>query len=283
MKTILFPTDFSENANHAFRFAKMIVKAKNTKLILLHTYDLPLVAPVNDFTSRGQTMSIIDNDLRVAAYEQMKIHTNELDLKYDDYEVLVKEGSTVGEISYCCKKNNIDLIVMGTKGTTNSRDFLMGSVTAKVITKVKIPVLAVPESAKIQPFKKIVFAVDLMYNSTEQIKKAIKFCELNSCSLTFLHIEIGSEKEGVELKELKEIIGNNTKLELQLTLTSAETVQKGISSYLEENKTDLLILSNHTKSFFEKLFHKSVSKEMLLHGSVPLLIFSDEIHPMVFF
>jgi hypothetical protein len=67
MKTILFPTDFSENANHAFRFIKMMGKTKGVKLILLHSYNLPLVAPVNNFTSRARTMNLIDNDLKDAA------------------------------------------------------------------------------------------------------------------------------------------------------------------------------------------------------------------------
>lgn len=43
------------------------------------------------------------------------------------------------------------------------------------------------------------------------------------------------------------------------------------------------VLSNHTKTFFEKLFHKSDSKQMILHSKVPILIFSKAIYRILFY
>ena len=283
MNTILFPTDFSENSNHAFRFAKMMAGAKKAKLILLYTYNLPLVAPMNTFTNREQTLSLIDNDLREAAHIRMKAYTKELDLMSDDYTVLIREGNTVDIVVDCCKEEKVDLIVMGTKGRTNNRDFLIGSITAKLIEKVNIPLLAIPESATIHPFKKIVFATDFINDSSSEIQKVIDFAKLNDSSLTFLHVKTDSEKGEKGLGELQKTIERNSQQDLGLEIIHANNIEKGVDCYLKENETNLLVLSNHTKSFFEKLFHKSISKEMILHSKIPLLIFSKEIHPIVFF
>jgi nucleotide-binding universal stress UspA family protein len=43
MKKILFPTDFSEVANNAFIHALEFAKLVNGELILLHTFDLPII------------------------------------------------------------------------------------------------------------------------------------------------------------------------------------------------------------------------------------------------
>lgn len=282
MKTILFPTDFSKNADHAFRYAKMMARAKNAKLVLMYVYNLPLVAPANAFTTREQTLTIIDKDLRNAAHEHMKRYTKELELTDEPHEVFITEGNTLDHISSFCIKEDVDLVIMGTKGETNNRDFLMGSLTAKLIEKINTPILAIPESALILPFKKIVFATDLIYNSTDEIQKTIDFAKMYNSSLTFLHIETDVTKRE-EMNDLQKIIEQDKDQLLELKVVQDTTVTHGIDSYLKENEPDLLILSNHTKSFFEKLFHKSVSKKMVLHSKTPLLVFSKEIHPMVFF
>lgn len=284
MNTILFPTDFSKNALHAFQYAKMMARTREAKLVLIYTYKLPLAAPVNAFTSREQTLNIIDKDLREAAYARMSTYTKELDLMNGNYSVIIKEGNTINQLVDCCKTEKADLIVMGTKGRSNNREFLMGSITTSLIEKVNTPILAVPESASIQAFKKIVFATDLIHNSIAEIKKAINFAKLNNSSLTFLHVSNDASKVKNELDELEKILAeNNSHENLSLEVVNENRIEKGLDNYLKKNETHLLLLSNHTKSFFEKLFHRSVSKEMVLHSKIPLLIFSKEIHSVVFF
>ena len=46
MKTILVPTDFSNNANNALKYANEFAKAINNKIVLLHVY-IPLVGKYN--------------------------------------------------------------------------------------------------------------------------------------------------------------------------------------------------------------------------------------------
>tara|TARA_R110000868_G_scaffold332840_2_gene593794 strand:+ start:396 stop:1247 length:852 start_codon:yes stop_codon:yes gene_type:complete len=283
MNSILFPTDYSKNAKHAFQFAKMMAKAQQAKLILLYAYELPIVAPSSAFTSREQTMTAIDHDLRNAAHQHMKLYTDELDITQEKYAVLIEEGNTAKVISNCCSQYDINLVVMGTKGKTNNRDFIIGSITEKLIKKTQIPVLAIPELAEMRPFKKVVFATDLLYNSSQELKRVIDFAKLNNSSLTFLHIQTNAKNENNELNNLKEIIAQNKEHDLTFKTIGSDTIVHGIESQLKESQTDLLILSNHTKSLFEKLFHRSISKQILLHSKVPLLILSKEVHPVVFF
>ena len=58
------------------------------------------------------------------------------------------------------KDKNIYLIIMGTKGASGIKAVSMGSNTDNVITKVKYPVLAVPENAEYHRPKEIAFPTD---------------------------------------------------------------------------------------------------------------------------
>lgn len=283
MNTVLFPTDFSENATHAFQFAKMIAKTKGSEIKLLYSYSLPLTAPINAFTSREQTLNSIEQDIRNAALEYMKIYTDELAAEENHYEVLLEEGNATNVIAAYCEIMPIDLVVMGTKGQTNNRDFLIGSTTSRVMEKINTPLLAVPMASAIKPFEKIVFATNLKYSTTDEAIKAIQFSRLNKSSLTFLHVKTHTKNEENELSELKGVIHQNSDIDLHLKIIPADTITHGLDRFLKEHKSDLLILCNHTKSLFERLFHRSISKQMILHSNIPLLIFSKKIRPMVFF
>lgn len=121
MNTILFPTDFSKNAQHAFQYAKVMAKVKKAKFILLYAYDLPIIAPTSAFTTRGQTLPLIDQDLRDATLQQMRQYINELDLLEENYTILIKEGNATSVIEEYCLNKDVDLIVMGNKGESDDR------------------------------------------------------------------------------------------------------------------------------------------------------------------
>ena len=44
MKTILFPTDFSNNAIHASEYAGMVANRMNAKVVLLNVYTVPTIS-----------------------------------------------------------------------------------------------------------------------------------------------------------------------------------------------------------------------------------------------
>jgi nucleotide-binding universal stress UspA family protein len=53
----------------------------------------------------------------------------------------------VSKIDNAAKDSNVDYVVMGTKGSTNSSNQEMGSITAAIIYRLECPVLAISEGA----------------------------------------------------------------------------------------------------------------------------------------
>lgn len=60
-----------------------------------------------------------------------------------DKEILMHSSSIPEEIIDYAKKNNVDLIVVGTMGMTGVAKFLLGSVASNVVAHAQCPVLAV--------------------------------------------------------------------------------------------------------------------------------------------
>jgi nucleotide-binding universal stress UspA family protein len=58
-------------------------------------------------------------------------------------EPVILEGNPANEIVNFAKKNEIELIVMGTLGKTGIQHFLLGSVAENVVRHSKVPVLVV--------------------------------------------------------------------------------------------------------------------------------------------
>ena len=136
IKTILHPTDFSENSRYAFEMACSLANDNQARLIVLH-----VIFPV----WTAATPASVKEHLPWPKPSESKVNV--------DYQVV--EGDTVDEILRSATTIGCDLIVMGTHGRTGLERLLTGSVTEQVLRKAACPVLAVrtplPETLSAKP------------------------------------------------------------------------------------------------------------------------------------
>jgi nucleotide-binding universal stress UspA family protein len=283
MNSILFPTDFSQNANNAFLYAKKLAQQKSKKLNLLHIYEVPLMAPANAFITREATSQLARTNMRKVSQEKFDQLIDNHDLKVYPHRCFLREGNVVDEILKLTKNEEVDLIVMGTKGKTDSREFLMGSVTADIIRKSFCPVLAIPEVTIYKPIQRIVYATDLRYDETQMFRHIVGFAKQYNSTVIFLHINDDGFKEEIHEESLQNFIDNSDYGKLAYMKIMTKDIASGISDYIDSNNIDLLAMTTHTKSLYQRLFHRSITKQMVLHTQIPLLAFSKEVHPKVFF
>jgi len=143
-KKVLFCTDFSENADYAFNFAYGIAKRDESLLYVLH------VIPHNPHQAFAEKY-IKKEDLE----KIQKSIGEDLDNKYREhyvkkignkikFEIVTKSGREDNEILKFAKRENIDIIVMGTHGRTGIEHVFFGSVAEKVIRRSPFPVFIIP-------------------------------------------------------------------------------------------------------------------------------------------
>ena len=149
-KKVLFCTDFSDNADHAFEYAYGVAKRDEGLLYMLHVIpDNPHQACADRFLGAEAAEKIqgaIQEDLDT---NYRKRYVSKL-AEGVSFEIVTKSGREDGEILEFAKKEQVDIIVMGTHGRTGMEHVFFGSVAEKVIRHSPIPVLVIPSGEKRQ-------------------------------------------------------------------------------------------------------------------------------------
>ena len=139
---ILFPTDFSEPAEQAQRYALSLADRFGAELHLLHVV-APLPAVMPD-SAGAWTLPDADVDLHVDAARKRLARTLGDECGAEQRAVLsVKVGLVVDEVVRYAHEHEIDLIVVGTHGHTGLSRLLLGSVAEKLVRLAECPVLTV--------------------------------------------------------------------------------------------------------------------------------------------
>ena len=146
--TILFPTDFSKTADRAFEYVKKLKEAGAKKVILAHVIEgseLEAIEEVKLDLGKFSENSIESIETHLIKKSETKFKNYEEALKLLGFETktYVKIGKPPKEILEIASKENVDVIVIGEKGVSELREFLMGGVAGKVLQQSKVPVLLV--------------------------------------------------------------------------------------------------------------------------------------------
>lgn len=164
MRKIIIPTDFSDNAWNAIKYALELFKYEKGEVYFLHAFEDEIYKEADDQPT--DDFSEISENIR-----KRTTHTLEKLLKqvYEvwpnprhTYHPVASQHNIVDAIDILTDTINADIIIMGTKGTTDSKSAILGSNALKVMRYVAAPVLAIPDGFEyIQP-KQIVFATNYL-------------------------------------------------------------------------------------------------------------------------
>ena len=140
---ILHPTDFSEQANHALRYACGLCAQYGAELHLLHVVPEPALLDAGGVLD-GFTSAQAWTDA-LAEHAEQKLLTMPDPVWAEGKTVIrsVSQGATFVEIVRYARDQAIALIVIGTHGRTGLSHMLLGSVAERVVRKAPCPVLTV--------------------------------------------------------------------------------------------------------------------------------------------
>lgn len=133
---ILFPTDFSENADHAFTVVEKLVADHSVPVTLMHVQDRARLAP--HLSDRLTEFDEIDRKRLETLRERL------LSIGAPDVDVLVGLGSPFAEIVNVVRERGIELVVMGSQGRGFVGEIFLGSVSHRVTRHAPAPVLLIP-------------------------------------------------------------------------------------------------------------------------------------------
>ncbi len=133
---VLHATDFSDNAERAFRYVEEFAKIGCKKVTLMHVQDISRIRP--HLEHKLQEFNEIDR----ARLERMASRLREVGV--EEIDLQIPYGAPAKEIVEYVRKTCPSLVVMGVHGRGFIADIFAGSVAHNVVRLSHSPVLLVP-------------------------------------------------------------------------------------------------------------------------------------------
>jgi len=279
IKKILAPTDFSPASNNALQYAVGLAAETNAKLFVFHAYRIPEVTdaayPIGGMYPDGMVDS---NDIKKEVNEEMNgVIETILKDKNVNYESIISAGFAEENILSAIEKNEIDLVVMGTRGA-NALQEIFGSTTSHIISHTHVPVLVIPKSARFEKIDNIVLASD--YKKTykpDTYNMLLNMADLFHASIDVLHVRPENEKMSTEELDAGDGLDRILKKTQHAFHFQAEKedVNDAIEKFLKQHKKSMLAMVPRKHSLIDRLIHGSKTQHMIFHTEKPLLVMKE--------
>ena len=280
MKRILLPTDFSDNAYNAVRYALNLFKEQECTFYLLHTYTPAIYQADYILHSPGQIgLGDIYQESSITQLDALKTKI-EREFNNPKHTFLIHSAFNllVDELLETVTNENADMIIMGTQGATGAKEIIIGSHTVHVIKKATCPIIAVPSNFDYETPKEILFPTDYEIDYSEaQLHQLLDIAKNHISRIAVMHVSTG-----YELTEVQQ--GNKAKLDKMLIKIAHlfhelpdQTVIDGINSFQMEKRMNLLVMIQNKHTFLERLFIEPVIKKLGFHVNIPFMVIPHKV------
>lgn len=208
--------------------------------------------------------------------EMIKLHP---DNPKHRFHTICTFNSLIEAVRNVIAKKDIDIIVMGTKGTNSSKAKIFGTNTVTLMEKIKeCPVIAVPEGYSYSVPKEIVFPTDYKSDyKKKELHYLIEIAKLHDSKINIVHIDKNkdgklSRKQEANKQLLQDIL-NGTDYEIHFL--PAVNVSDGINVFIESKDCDIIAFLNRKHLFFGSILSNPMVKEIGYDPKIPILELND--------
>lgn len=281
MKQIIVPTDFSESAEHATAYAVEVARKLGANLVFYHTYNFPDADPMKPVYSRSGNLiqpHELADEYEQAVEQKLNVMCEEIQLQTDQTvrcNNFSTAGLTIDQALESMEDLSQSMVIMGTKGYSDRDDFMMGSNAARMVERSPIPVMVIPEGARYKLITRIVFASGLLEKDITPLTTIMPLVKAYDAHVAFVHLDPApNEDEEAALQGYREIVQDHIDHDrMSFHLLKENSVIEGLEHAVVELNADMLVMHTMRKTgWLTNIFHKSLSKEMVFHTKLPLLV-----------
>jgi nucleotide-binding universal stress UspA family protein len=289
-KRIVVPTDFSETAQTAVDLGAELAVYYNAMLDLVNAVDATVYAYA------GYPFASLTKELLTSAEEalqQVKLPEAASGVTVNRYIV---SGNPAAEVVAHAKRNDGDLIVIGTHGHGAVARFILGSVADRVLHEATCPVIVTKQpkgeikhpAQKARPITRVLFPTDFSETATKALNRAVALTQDMDAELFVLHVvddslvttHVQHERE-IILKELRRHALDEMKKQLPAELLenfdTIGAVKRGdpgkeIAAYAETHGCDLIVMGSHGRTGVQRVLLGSVADKVVRQAKCPVFI-----------
>lgn len=272
MKKILVPTDFSPLASYALDAALQLAQKTNAEVILLHVVEVPGAS----FSITGQAQDPSEFDL----YTMKLISKTKADLadilnKHVGKKVKLTSSLHVGnayhEIASVITDQQVDLVIMGSKGAEGWEEALVGSNAEKVVRRSECPVLVIKREFDMDKTMTMVFAAEFN-DESRAILKVKELQKILGANLHLLKVNTPANfvADHVRKQVMKKFALQHELENCTLNVYNEKNEEDGILHFAEEIDADLITLGTHGRTGIYHLLNGSIAEDVVNHSKRPV-------------
>ena len=267
MKKILVPCDFSDPAIQAFKFASEISSINKGEVFLLNIIEVPTL---HNSMAQAYEMDFLKEfkEKAVKNFEKMKARWGGT----AKVQLLVEHGSIVGTINKLIEAKGVDLIVMGTHGSSGFREFAIGSNTEKIVRSSKVPVIAVKLAQKIASIKDIIFPIQLGLDQKDLVMSVKALQGFLKAKLHILHVNtpVNFTRDIDSGKKLSEFVKENQFKNCTINIYNDLDTGAGIINFSSRFPNKMVAMSTHGRRGLNHFLSGSIAEDVVNHIDCPI-------------
>lgn len=286
---LLVPTDFSVDATHAAERAALIARQAAASMDLIH------VASMSSLDALRRLVGEIPPDVGQRILDKEQSDLREIAKSIQEQHGLACDihlacGMLVQELLGHATTLKSDLFVLGARGTSRLRHFLLGSTAERLVSRAPIPCLVVKKAPR-APYDRVLVAVDLSPASLRTLRCAhavapdAEFLVLHAFEVPFegklkfagvedeaiLRFQHAARDEAMQ--RLRQLCDEAA---LPMEQVSLRTIHGDPSHHIIEQEhaysSDLIVVARYEKDILEQLLLGSVTRHVLAESRCDVLI-----------
>ncbi len=276
-RRIVVPTDFSENAANAYRYALELAGVFQAEVHVVHVvypdFDTGVDFPVLASQVTEQKVSLAREVISGFVRSGLLAVFAEAETRPVVQEEVVA-GMPVESVARYCAEREADLIVMGTRDRHSNWEKWVGTVTSGLVRQAPCQLLIVPEGGLYQPFRKVAIASNLAAAAPYHIWKVAQLMQTYHPQLLCVHVHTNQNGEfHIDPEELEAFYyANMNTIDIRFFHLQGDSVREALDAFAAEQGVDLLVLFRQQRGILDAFFHRSLTHRLALQSRTPLLV-----------
>lgn len=270
MKKILVPCDFSTPAANAFRLAMDIAAQAQGSVCLLHVLDQPmlydsLIMPVMAYEEDAQNQR--HAEIKKKFEKVLSHHSGHAD-SHISVTTAIAEGDPIKTILEYIRNQDIDLVVMGSRGASGLKEYFVGSNAEKIVRSSPAPVLIVKDHFK-GAIKNIAFPNTLDTEHQDDLIKNVKKLQhfFNAhLHLIWINTPLKFSSDVITYERLNAFARHFHLKDYTVHIFNYSNEEEGIIQSARRMKADLIALGTHGRKGIAHLLNGSVAEDIVNHA-----------------
>ena len=277
MKNILVPTDFSENSIQALKYAELLFSTLECNFYLLYVGSL--LDTKNDVETFYETHQSDDNtkERLTELVKETRKHSTEA---HHFFFPLHEYGFFIPTIKKYLDENDIDLIVMGTKGASGLKEKVVGSNAGDVITRVQCNTLVVPVHVELSKPREIAFPTDFnIFYSMKILRPMEEMVKLGKAQFRIMNAL--KEGDGLNLEQEKnkeyllDFMDDTFPENYSFHTITNQKVKEAIQCFVESRDVDMMIMVAKNLNFIQQILFDSIVERISFHTKIPFYVIHE--------